>query len=119
MMASGVRCFVGLGLILLSSCADSSESDTPPMLPAALKMFPECQQELHAFIDLTRLASKYGDDWTMFQDEIEDMKGQVLDCAEGSLPPIKAVRGKHQPARKLPVPVQPGMTSAGALPPLD
>jgi hypothetical protein len=54
----------------------------PATLPAALRLFPQCEREIHAFVDLTRLADAYGDDWPVFQDAIDDVWQQVLDCAD-------------------------------------
>jgi hypothetical protein len=86
-------------VLALCSCAGMSRSTEPPLLPGALKMFPQCVRQMQAFIDITTLAKSYGRDSQLFDDAIDDVREQVLDCIEDARPPIEPTNE----ARKGPV----------------
>jgi hypothetical protein len=99
---SPLREAVAISAVLaLCSCAEVSQPTEPPLLPAAVKMFPQCMRQMQAFIDITTLAKSYGRDWQLFDDAIDDLREQVLDCIEDARPPIQpaneARRGPSRP----------------------
>jgi hypothetical protein len=85
---------VSLLLTMLAGCAASGDGGTPqpaasdpaltsaPMLPAALQLFPQCEAEIRAFIEMTRFARSFGDNWQLFSDAIDAMKAQVVACVD-------------------------------------
>src|SRR5690242_9456037 len=55
---------------------------TAPLLPAALQLFPQCEPEIRAFIEMTRFARSHGENWMLFSDAIDAMKAQVVACVD-------------------------------------
>jgi hypothetical protein len=86
-----------LALPYLFACASPSEMRSPYTIPAAVKMFPQCQREIQAFVDLTGLARGYGDDWVIFKDAIDDIKAQVAACIDGDRPPSDPPLEENRP----------------------
>jgi hypothetical protein len=82
--------------LALCSCAEMSRPTEPPLLPAAVKMFPQCVRQMQAYIDLTTLAKSYGRDWQLFEDAIDDVRELVLDCVEDARPPIQLTKGARK-----------------------
>lgn len=82
---------------LTAGCASwdsaDSESAQAQTLSAAVDMYPQCRNELRAFVDLAELASTYGHNWTVFQDAMDVMNQQVVDCT-GSDPHQVNLHGK-------------------------
>jgi hypothetical protein len=81
----------GLLLAMLAGCAASGASRpaasdatlmSAPMLPAALQLFPQCEAEIRAFIEMARFARNYGENWILFSDAIDAMKAQVVACVD-------------------------------------
>ena len=81
----------GLLLAMLAGCAASGAPRpaapdatlmSAPMLPAALQLFPQCEAEIRAFVEMTRFARSYGANWIVFSDAIEAMKAQVVACVD-------------------------------------
>jgi len=83
-------------VLALCSCAELSQSTEPPLLPAAVTMFPQCVKQMQAFIDIATLAKSYGRDWQLFDDAIDDVWEQVLDCIEDARPPVQPTKEAHK-----------------------
>jgi hypothetical protein len=80
----------GLLLVMLAGCAapdaPGPPSDAPlmsaPLLPAALQLFPQCEGEIRAFVEIARFARSHGENWRLFSDAIDAMKAQVVACID-------------------------------------
>jgi hypothetical protein len=81
---------IALAILLLtaSACAGigGGRDDTLASLAAKLPRFPACENEIRAFVALTRLARQLGDNWRVYEPALEAMQDQVLDCVEDSYP---------------------------------
>jgi hypothetical protein len=81
---------VPLAILMLtaSACAGVSggRDDALASLAAKLPRFPACENEIKAFVALTRLARQLGDNWRVYEPALEAMQDQVLDCVEDSYP---------------------------------
>jgi hypothetical protein len=81
---------VSLAILLLtvSACAGmgGGRDDALASLAAKLPRFPACENEIRAFVALTRLARQLGDNWRVYEPALEAMQDQVLDCVEDSYP---------------------------------
>lgn len=53
---------------------------------AALPRFPACDNEIKAFVALTRLAKQLGTDWRIYEPALQAMQDQILDCIDDSYP---------------------------------
>jgi hypothetical protein len=93
-MARGAcRLFAAALAVSLAACAEPPPPSLPatsapsPLQPAATRLFPECGDEIRAFLDLTRIARQYGDGWEVFEDAIDTLQEQLVDCINENYPP--------------------------------
>ena len=81
---------VSIAILLLtaSACAGTGggRDDALASLAAKLPRYPACENEIKAFVALTRLARQLGDNWRVYEPALEAMQDQVLDCVEDSYP---------------------------------
>jgi hypothetical protein len=98
-------------VVSLAACAESplppppttASGPSPPqsaLQPTATRLFPECGDEIRAFLDLTRLARQYGDGWEVFEDAIGTLQEQLVDCINENYPPAVDVSlpGRRRPS---------------------
>ncbi len=74
-----------------SACATASKDDTLGSDAAKLLRFPACENEIKAFVALTRLAKQAGDNWHVYEPALEALQEQIMDCVEDSYPSPVAI----------------------------
>jgi hypothetical protein len=76
------RLFPAASLLLaLAACATQPAADSSnPASAMAIMMFPECRDEIRAYVDLAHLAANYDRNGDVFGNALDDMEEQVLDC---------------------------------------
>jgi hypothetical protein len=75
-------------LLTASACAGTGGGRDDVLVPPLAKLlrFPACENEIKAFVALTRLARQLGDNWRVYEPALEAMQDQILDCVEESYP---------------------------------
>jgi hypothetical protein len=75
-------------LLTASACAGIGGGRDDALAAAAAKLprFPACENEIKAFVALTRLARQLGDNWRVYEPALEALQDQILDCVEESYP---------------------------------
>jgi hypothetical protein len=75
-------------LLTASGCAGIGGGRDDVLASAITKLprFPACENEIKAFVALTRLARQLGDNWRVYEPALEAMQDQILDCVEESYP---------------------------------
>lgn len=75
-------------LLTASACAGTGGGRDDVLASAAAKLprFPACENEIKAFVALTRLARQLGDNWRVYEPALEALQDQILDCVEESYP---------------------------------
>jgi hypothetical protein len=75
-------------LLTVSACAGigGGRDDVLGSSVAKLPRIPACENEIKAFVALTRLARQLGDNWRIYEPALEAMQDQILDCVEDSYP---------------------------------
>jgi hypothetical protein len=87
MRSSSVRLALCAALMLAASaCASVSRDDALLAAAAKLPRFPACENEIRAFVALTRLARQLGDNWRVYEPALEALQDQVMECVEESYP---------------------------------
>ena len=74
--------------LLLAACAGAGTDRDDSLAAAASKLprFPACENEIKAFVALTRLAKQLGDNWRVYEPALEALQDQIMDCVEDSYP---------------------------------
>ena len=80
-------------LLTASACAGigGGRDDTLATSVAKLPRFPACENEIKAFVALTRLAKQAGDNWHVYEPALEALQEQIMDCVEDSYPSPVAI----------------------------
>ncbi len=99
--------------LLAAACAAPSESTSTapaavaagasPRAPNADKPLSSdtaaCMAEVYAYVSVATLAQKMGADADVFQDALEDLRQQLVDCLESPPPDLIPVNQRRSRAR--------------------
>jgi hypothetical protein len=77
---------VGAALALAACAGDGSGIEAAGALRSSAPRPTACDAEMGAFVAVSQLAKRYGDNWTLFEAAIGAMRDQILDCVEDSYP---------------------------------
>jgi len=81
------RLLVLILLLACSACTTLPQRRGEALESAAgLPRYPACESEIKAFIELTKLAKEFGENWRIYQPALEAMQDQIMDCVDDNYP---------------------------------